>query len=158
MPRGHAKIRKIGIQPDARFQSAEITKFINYILLNGKKTVAERIVYTALDKAAETLHADAMDIFDQALHNVGPIVEVKSKRIGGANYQVPMEVTKERRNTLAMRWIIGAARGGKGRPMAEKLASELVSAYNGEGAAMKKKEDTHRMAEANKAFAHFARF
>ncbi|MCX6808619.1 MAG: 30S ribosomal protein S7 [Candidatus Berkelbacteria bacterium] len=158
MPRGKAKIRKHGIGVDTKYASPIIMKFINYIMLNGKKTVAERIVYTALEKSSEKLGAEAMDVFDQALRNVGPVVEVKSKRIGGANYQVPMEVTRDRRNTLAMRWIIAAAKASKGRPMAEKLASELISAYNSEGAAMKKKDDTHRMAEANKAFAHFARF
>jgi len=158
MPRGNAHIKKIPILADTRFQSMIISKFMNYIMLNGKKTVATRIVYEALDKAAEKLSAEHLDIFNQALKNVGPLVEVKSKRIGGANYQVPMEVDKDRRNTLAMRWIIIAARSSKGRPMAEKLATELINAYNGEGIAMKKKDDTHRMAEANKAFAHFARF
>ncbi len=158
MPRGNAHIKKIPILADERFQSMIISKFMNYIMLNGKKTVAERIVYGALDKAVEKLGGEHLDVFNQALKNVGPLVEVKSKRIGGANYQVPMEVDKDRKNTLAMRWIIAAARGGKGRPMAEKLATEIVNAYNGEGAAIKKKEDTHRMAEANKAFAHFARF
>jgi small subunit ribosomal protein S7 len=158
MPRGNAHIKKIPILADTRFQSMIISKFMNYIMLNGKKTVAEKIVYGALDKAAEKLSAEHLDIFNQALKNVGPLVEVKSKRIGGANYQVPMEVDKDRKNTLAMRWIIAAARSSKGRPMAERLATELINAYNGEGSAMKKKDDTHRMAEANKAFAHFARF
>lgn len=158
MPRGNAKIKKIEIVPDAKFSNPVITKFMNYIMQNGKKTIAQRIVYQALEKASVALSAEPMDIFDQALRNVGPLVEVKSKRIGGANYQVPMEVNKDRRNTLAMRWIIAAAQSAKGRPMHEKLASELVNAYKGEGSAMKKKEDTHRMAEANKAFAHFARF
>jgi small subunit ribosomal protein S7 len=158
MSRGNSKNKKLPLSPDARFDSGTVAKFINYIMLNGKKSVAERIVYGALDAAKAKLNAEPMDIFEQALKNVGPIVEVKSKRIGGANYQVPMEVSKDRRNTLAMRWIIAAARDGKGRPMAEKLATELINAYNGEGAAIKKKEDTHRMAEANKAFAHFARF
>lgn len=158
MPRGHTKIRKFSIRPDSKYDNPVLTKFINYILLNGKKTVAERIVYTALDLASAKLSLEPMAIFDQALKNVGPILEVKSKRIGGANYQVPMEVSKDRKNTLAMRWIIDAARSSKGRPMADKLAAELINAYNGEGNAMKKKEETHRMAEANKAFAHFARF
>lgn len=151
-------MRKHGIGVDARFASPLIAKFINYVMLNGKKTIAERIVFNALDAASEKLGAPQLDVFDQALRNVGPLVEVKSKRIGGANYQVPMEVSRDRKNTLAMRWILAAARLSKGRPMAEKLASEIISAYNGEGAAMKKKDDTHRMAEANKAFAHFARF
>ncbi|MFA7253569.1 MAG: 30S ribosomal protein S7 [Patescibacteria group bacterium] len=158
MPRGNAKIKKIEIPADSKYGNPAITKFINYIMVNGKKTVATRIVYQALEKSAETLNAPAMDVFDQVLKNVGPIVEVKSKRIGGANYQVPMEVGRERKNTLAMRWIIAAAKAGKGKPMADKLAFEMINAYNGEGSAIKKKEDTHRMAEANKAFAHFARF
>lgn len=158
MPRGNAHIKKHLLEPDVRFQSPLISKFINYIMLNGKKTVAERIVYGALDAATAKLGGQQLDIFNQALKNVGPLVEVKSKRIGGANYQVPMEVSRERKDTLAMRWIIDASRGSKGRPMAEKLASELINAFNGEGSAMKKKDDTHRMAEANKAFAHFARF
>jgi len=158
MPRGHVKIRKAAIGVDPKFKSSLIAKLINYIMVNGKKTIAERIVYMAFEKAGESLKLDPMEIFDQALKNVGPIVEVKSKRIGGANYQVPMEVSRERRSTLAMRWIIAAARSQKGRPMNEKLAAEIISAFKGEGTAIKKKEDTHRMAEANKAFAHFARF
>lgn len=158
MSRGNSKTKRHPLNPDRKYDSGTIAKFINYILLNGKKTVAERIVYGAIEKAAETLKAEPLDVFEQALKNVGPLIEVKSKRIGGANYQVPMEVNRDRRNTLAMRWVIGAARSSKGRPMAEKLATELINAYNGEGSAIKKKEDTHRMAEANKAFAHFARF
>jgi len=158
MPRGNAKTKRHELAPDAKYSNGTIAKFINHIMCNGKKTVAQRIVYGALMKASETLKADPIDVFEQALKNVGPLVEVKSKRIGGANYQVPMEVGRERRNALAMRWIIQAARDSKGRPMAEKLANEILNAYNGEGAAIKKKEDTHRMAEANKAFAHFARF
>ncbi|MEI6498785.1 MAG: 30S ribosomal protein S7 [bacterium] len=158
MSRGNAKIKRNPLSPDSKYDSLQISQFINYIMLNGKKTIAERIVHTALEAAAEKMSVPAVDLFQQVLKNVGPILEVKSRRIGGANYQVPMEVSKERKNTLALRWIIIAARNGKGRPMAEKLASELVSAYNGEGAAMKKKDETHRMAEANKAFAHFARF
>jgi len=158
MPRGHIKIRKQAILADQKYSNPIVTKLINYIMQNGKKTVAEKIVYKAIEEAVTVIKADPMDVFDQALKNVGPIVEVKSKRIGGANYQVPMEVNRDRRNTLAMRWIIAAATASKGKPMAQKLADELVSAYHGEGAAVKKKEDTHRMAEANKAFAHFARF
>lgn len=158
MSRGNTKSKKRELSPDIKFGSQQIAKFINYVMLNGKKTVAQKIVYGALEAASTKLGAEAVDIFEQVIRNVGPIVEVKSKRIGGANYQVPMEVSKERKQTLAMRWVLAAARGGKGRPMAEKLASELINAYNGEGAAVKKKDDTHRMAEANKAFAHFARF
>lgn len=158
MSRGNAHIKKNQLKPDVRYQNPVISKFINYIMLNGKKSVAEKIVYDALDHATAKLGGTQVDIFSQALKNVGPLVEVKSKRIGGANYQVPVEVDRDRRNTLAMRWIIAAAKASKGRPMAEKLATEIINAYNGEGAAIKKKEDTHRMAEANKAFAHFARF
>jgi small subunit ribosomal protein S7 len=158
MPRGNAKTRKKEITADFKYSSQLVSKLINYIIANGKKTVAEKIVYSALETAGGKVNAEPLDLFEQALKNVGPIVEVKSKRIGGANYQVPVEVSRDRRNTLAMRWIIGAAKAGKGRPMAEKLATELINAYNGEGTAIKKKEDTHRMAEANKAFAHFARF
>ncbi|MCL5411077.1 MAG: 30S ribosomal protein S7 [Patescibacteria group bacterium] len=158
MARGNSKTKKHRLEPDAKFDSITVTKFINYIMLNGKKSVSEQIVYESLKTASEKLKTTEMEIFEQALKNVGPILEVKSKRIGGANYQVPVEVSKDRRNTLAMRWIINAARDGKGKPMAEKLANEFVNSYHGEGAAIKKKQDTHRMAEANKAFAHFARF
>ncbi|MEI8143552.1 MAG: 30S ribosomal protein S7 [Candidatus Berkelbacteria bacterium] len=158
MSRGNSKIKKQPLVADKKYGSQLIAKFMNYVMLNGKKTVAEKIVYGALEQASVKLGAEPLSLFDQVMRNVGPAVEVKSKRIGGANYQVPMEVSLERKNILAMRWILGAARGAKGRPMAEKLASEMISAYNGEGAAMKKKDDTHRMAEANKAFAHFARF
>lgn len=158
MSRGNAKTKQHRITPDAKFDSVILAKFTNYIMLNGKKTIAQRTVHAALKHANEKINAPEMDIFEQALKNVGPILEVKSKRIGGANYQVPIEVSKDRRNTLAMRWIITAARSGKGKPMSEKLAAEFINAYNGEGAAMKKKQETHRMAEANKAFAHFARF
>lgn len=158
MSRGHSKIKKQPILADERFSNPVVTKFINYIMENGKKTVATKIVYDALDNASAALNIEQAEVFNQALKNVAPIVEVKSKRIGGANYQVPTEVNAERKNTLAMRWIITAARSSKGKPMAEKLSIELVNAYKGEGAAIKKKEDTHKMAEANKAFAHFARF
>lgn len=158
MSRGNSKTKKHQIVADTRYDSAILSKFINYIMLNGKKTVASNIAYEALDYAKEKLNADQMDIFNQALKNVGPILEVKSKRIGGANYQVPVEVSKDRRNTLAMRWILEAARKASGKPMALRLSTELINAYNGEGAAVKKKQDTHKMAEANKAFAHFARF
>jgi small subunit ribosomal protein S7 len=158
MARGNIKNKRHALDSGAKFESVLLAKFINHIMLNGKKTVAERIVYTALEESSLKLKAEPMDIFAQSLKNVGPILEVKSKRIGGANYQVPVEVSKDRKNTLAMRWIIEAARSGKGQPMGKKLSLELINAYNGEGAAIKKKQDTHRMAEANKAFAHFARF
>ena len=158
MSRGNAKIKRNPLTPDSVYDSMQVAQLINYIMLNGKKTVAERIVHTALEAAGAKMNVPPMDLLAQVMKNVAPILEVKSRRIGGANYQVPMEVSRERKITLSLRWIITAARNGKGRPMAEKLASELVSAYNGEGAAMKKKDETHRMAEANKAFAHFARF
>jgi len=158
MSRGNAKIKRMPLTPDAKFESVLVSKFINYIMLNGKKSVAEKIVYKALGKASEKLKSEPMDVVSQVIKNVGPLVEVKSKRIGGANYQVPVEVDKSRRNTLAMRWLIEAARATKGKEMAEKLSQELISAYHGEGSAVKKKQDTHKMAEANKAFAHFARF
>lgn len=158
MSRGNAKIKRNEILPDGKFGSLVLAKFINYIMRCGKKSVAQKTVYLALKQASEKIKAGEIEVFETAIKNVGPILEVKSKRIGGANYQVPVEVNRARRNTLAMRWIITAARSKKGQPMAEKLAQELISAYRGEGTAMKKREDTHRMAEANKAFAHFARF
>lgn len=158
MSRGNTKIKRVPIQPDAKFGSVLITKFINYIMQNGKKTVAERIVYGALDRAATDLKVEPMDVFSAVIKNVGPAVEVKGKRIGGANYQVPVEVGKDRKVILALRWIINAANSGKGAAMDKKLANEMVQAYKGEGAAIKKRDEVHRMAEANKAFAHFARF
>lgn len=158
MSRGNTKTRKNPLAPDKKYDSLVLAKFINYVMLNGKKTVAEKIVYDALELSSAKLKLEPLDIFAQVLKNVGPILEVKSKRIGGANYQVPVEVGKDRKNTLAMRWIIEAANSGKGKPMSEKLSQELLSAFNNEGAAIKKKQDTHKMAEANKAFAHFARF
>lgn len=158
MARGHIKTKKQALEADVKFDSLIVSKFINYIMQCGKKTIAEKIVYNAMDLASAKINAPAMDVLGQALKNVGPVLEVKSKRIGGANYQIPVEVNKDRKNTLAMRWIISAARAGKGKPMADKLASEIIDAYNGEGSAIKKRQDTHKMAEANKAFAHFARF
>jgi len=158
MPRGNLKIKRKKLEADPVYQSLLLAKFTNHIMLNGKKNVARSIVYKALDQAAAKLKVEPMEVFEQVLRNVAPILEVRSRRIGGANYQVPMEVGKDRRNTLAMRWIIDASRSSKGRPMAEKLSAELISAFNNEGAAIKKREDTHKMAEANKAFAHFARF
>lgn len=158
MPRGHIKLKHRELEPDSKYESFTLSRFANYIMLNGKKSVAERIIHIAIEEAAKILNAEPLDILDQVLRNVGPLVEVKSKRIGGANYQIPVEVGKERRETLAMRWIIDVARKANGKPMGLKMATEFVNAYNGEGSAMKKKEETHRMAEANKAFAHFARF
>ena len=145
------------VEPDFVYNSQKLEKFINYIMWNGKKETARKVMYSAFDVIKEkTGNSNPLAIFDLALRNAGPMTEVRSKRIGGANYQVPIEVRAERRLALAMRWIRDAARGGKGRPMHLKLADELISASKNEGAAIKKKEDTHKMAEANKAFAHFA--
>ena len=145
------------VQPDFIYNSQKLEKFINYIMWNGKKETARKIIYKAFDIIKEkTGNPNPLEIFDLAIKNAGPSTEVRSKRIGGANYQVPREVRPERRLALAMRWIRDAARKGKGRPMHLKLAEELIAASKNEGTAIKKKEDTHKMAEANKAFAHFA--
>lgn len=145
------------VKNDLRYNSKDVAKFINYIMLNGKKTVAQAIVYGSLDIIKEKTKKDPIEIFTLAIQNTSPLVEVRSKRIGGSNYQIPVEVREVRRFLLSARWIIGAARSGKGKPMHEKLAEELLLASNNEGAAVKKREDVHKMAEANKAFAHFAR-
>jgi small subunit ribosomal protein S7 len=146
------------ISPDSRYNSTTIAKFTNYIMKKGKKSVAQSIVYDTFDILKEKTQKNPLDIFDQAIKNVCPLLEIKSRRIGGANYQVPIQVRADRRLLLAFRWIIEAARAKKGKPMKEKLAGELFDAYNKQGAAIKKREDVHRMAEANRAFAHFARF
>jgi small subunit ribosomal protein S7 len=145
------------IEPDIVYKSQKLAKFINNVMLNGKKEVARRSVYKAFEIIKEkTGNPNPLEVFDIAIKNAGPLVEVRSRRIGGANYQVPREVRPERRVALAMRWIIGAARGKKGAPIHEKLAEELILASKNEGIACKKRDDTHKMAEANKAFAHFA--
>lgn len=145
------------ISPDFIYNSQKLEKFINYIMWDGKKETSRKVVYSAFDVIKEkTGNPNPLEVFDLALRNAGPTTEVRSKRIGGANYQVPVEVRPERKLALAMRWIRDAARGGKGKPMHLKLADELIAASKNEGAAIKKKEDTHKMAEANKAFAHFA--
>ncbi len=150
------------LRPDPKFNDLVLSKFINCVMLDGKKSVAQRVVYEALDILEQRAKKDpeapdsGLEIFHMAVENVKPYVEVRSKRIGGANYQVPKQVTKKRQQSLAFRWIIGAARGEKGRPMAIKLADELWAAARREGKAMATREQTHRMAEANKAFAHFA--
>jgi len=141
---------------DEIYNDLKVTKFINYVMKKGKKTIARAIVYRAFEIIKDKTKKEPLEIFELALKNAGPLLEVKSKRIGGATYQVPIEVKKTRRNFLAMRWIIEAAKSKKGKPMEEKLAEELIEAANNRGAAVKKKENTHRMAEANKAFAHFA--
>ncbi|MBT4277776.1 30S ribosomal protein S7 [Candidatus Falkowbacteria bacterium] len=152
------KAPKRKIKPDAKFNNLNIAKFINYIMDAGKKSTAEAIVYNAFDIISEKTKDDPVVIFDRAVKNITPSLEVKGKRVGGANYQVPMMVKGTRKFQLASRWIIAAAKARKGKPMQEKLAFELMDAAKGEGAAMKKKEDVRRMAEANRAFAHFARY
>lgn len=144
------------IQPDPKYQNVLVAKFINQIMRRGKKSVAQKILYDAFETIVEKTKKDALEVFDQAITNVSPLLEVKSRRIGGATYQVPREVRGERRVTLAMRWLIRAAEAKKGASMAKRLADELMLAAKKEGAAIKKREDMHRMAEANRAFAHFA--
>ncbi len=142
---------------DFLYNSQKLEKFINYIMQSGKKEVSRKIIYRAFDTIKEkTGNPNPLEVFDLAIKNAGPVMEVRSKRIGGANYQVPREVRPERKQALAMRWIRDAARKTKGRPMHLKLADELIAASKNEGSAIKKKEDTHKMAESNKAFAHFA--
>jgi len=158
MPRKARSYKKHPISADYKYNSVKVAKFINYIMERGKKTAAVKIVYGAFDIIADKTKTDPKAIFEQAIRNVSPILEVKGRRIGGANYQVPMEVQEPRKTTLGMKWIINVARAKKGKPMATKLAEELMEANNKLGAAIKKREDVHKMAEANKAFAHFARF
>ncbi len=143
--------------PDARYGSITVARFINYIMEDGKKSVAEKVVYDAMDILKEKTKKEALEVFEAALENVTPQQELKSRRVGGANYQIPVDVRPERKFVLASRWIIDIARKKTGKPMSERLADELLAAYNNEGEAIKKKQDTHRMAEANRAFAHFAR-
>ena len=143
------------ILPDPMYQDLAAAKFVNYIMGRGKKGVAEKIFYGAMDIINKRTKSDGLKIFKKAIENSSPAVEVKSRRIGGATYQVPIEVPRNRRFYLASQWIINSAKGRSGKPMADALASELISAANDEGGAIKKKDDTHRMAEANKAFAHF---
>ncbi|MBX4187507.1 MAG: 30S ribosomal protein S7 [Candidatus Doudnabacteria bacterium] len=158
MPRKARSYKRHLVSADTKYNSIRIAKFINYVMTRGKKTVATKVVYGAFDKIEKEMKTDPKVVFEQAIRNVTPILEVKGRRIGGANYQVPMEVQEPRKTALGMKWVIDAARAKKGKPMAEKLASELMEAYNKMGAAIKKREDVHKMAEANKAFAHFARF
>lgn len=145
------------ILPDARYDSLLVQKFINKVMERGKKSVAEKIVYNAMDIAADRLKKAPLEVFEQALRNASPSIEVKPKRVGGATYQVPIEVKSERRYALAMRWLLISARGRSGRPMAERLATEIMDAYNNTGSTIKRREDVHKMAEANRAFAHYGR-
>jgi small subunit ribosomal protein S7 len=147
---------KLLVEPDLKYSSLLVAKFINKIMYSGKKAIAMKIVYGALGIAEKKLNKPAMEVLDQAISNAGPQMELKSRRIGGANYQVPIEVKPERKTTLAIRWIVDSVRNQKGKATEEKLAEELINAFNNTGGAVKKKADTHRMAEANKAFAHFA--
>ena len=149
-------IERRPIDPDPRYNSVLVAKFTNGLMERGKKTVAQRIFYDAMDSVQEKIKDDdPLTIFEGAMENVRPRVEVKSRRVGGATYQVPMEVRQTRRNALAIRWIINFSKSRSGKSMSEKLAAELIDAYNNRGSAVKKKDDTHRMAEANKAFAHY---
>ena len=143
------------ITPDARYNSVVLSKFIARMMLDGKKSVTTAILYDSFDVIKSKTGEDPLTVFTKALENVKPLVEVKSRRVGGATYQVPIEIRESRREALGMRWIIGAARSRNGHAMSERLAAEVIDAYNNTGTAFKKKEDTHRMAEANKAFAHY---
>ena len=154
MPRRRV-VAKREVLPDPKFGNVTLAKFMNMVMISGKKSVAERIVYGALDSVQEKLNKDPLEVFDEALENIAPLVEVKSRRVGGATYQVPVEVRPARRMALAMRWTVDAARGRGEKSMALRLAGELIDAAEGRGAAVKKREDVHRMADANKAFAHY---
>lgn len=152
------KIKKrIRLKPDLKYQSTKVSKLVNYIMERGKKNAARKIVYGAFDQVKELAKSEPIEVFETALQNAGPAMELRSRRVGGANYQIPHEVSPERRLTLALRWMVEAASAKKGKPMAVKLAEEIVAAAKNDGEAVKKREMVHRMAEANRAFAHFAR-
>ena len=157
-PKAPAAMQWVGsnLKPDIRYGSLVVAKFVNCLMYDGKKSTAEEVFYGAMNQIADKLKADPLPVFEQAIENAKPLVEVRSKRIGGANYQVPVEVNKKRQQTLAIRWILEAVRSRKGRPTGEKLAQELIDCYNKTGTTSQKRENTHRMAEANKAFSHFA--
>lgn len=154
MPRRN-RPEKREVLPDAKYQSRNIAMFTNKLMARGKKSTAERIMYAAMDRLAEQTNRNPLDTFEQALRNATPSVEVKPRRVGGATYQVPVDIRADRRTALAMRWLLRSARARGGRTMADKLASELLDAAGGQGATIKRREDTHRMAEANRAFAHY---
>ena len=143
------------IVPDPKYNSTMLAKFVNRVMIKGKKSVAERIVYDSLDIIEQQTHKNPLEVFEQAVRNAMPVLEVKPRRVGGATYQIPVEVRSDRRLSLAMRWLVATAKGRSGKSMAEKVAAELMDAANGTGATIKKKEDTHKMAEANRAFAHY---
>lgn len=150
------RVYKKNWKPDNKYNSLIVGRFVGYLMLDGKRTTAERIVYDAFDVIHKRTKKGGLNVFEQSIKNVSPLMELKGRRVGGANYQVPIPVVGDRRITLAMRWILAAARAKTGKSMAERLAEELLDATEKKGAAMKKREDTHRMADANKAFAHFA--
>ncbi len=154
MPRRAKAVRRPAL-PDAKFNSVLVQTLINKVMYNGKKSTAERIVYQAMDRVAESTKEDPRQVVEQAIRNTMPILEVRPRRVGGATYQIPLEVRPARQVSLAMRWLLSAARARSGRPMAERLSAELLDAYREQGSAIKKREDTHRMAEANKAFVHY---
>jgi small subunit ribosomal protein S7 len=154
MPR-RQKITRRQLLPDARYGSEMVARFTNKVMERGKKGLAERIVYDAFDLLAERTGRDPLDVFQQALYNATPIIEVKPRRVGGATYQVPVQIEGQRRTSLAIRWLLQSARSRSGKTMSEKLAAELLDAFNNTGTTIKRREDTHRMAEANKAFSHY---
>ncbi len=154
MPRRYRPPKRVP-RPDMKYNNVTISMFVNRMMRDGKKSTAYRIMYDAMEIMEERLQKDPVEIFETALKNATPAVEVKPRRVGGSTYQVPVEVPERRARSLAIRWILAASKARNGRSMAEKLAGELIDAYNNEGASMKKKEDTHRMAEANRAFAHY---
>lgn len=158
MPRKKTKALVRDVQPDRMYNSVQVQRLINRVMRDGKKQIAERLVYGGMQKAADKLKVkNPLEVFDQAFKNVQPHVETRSRRVGGANYQIPFEVKGQRQNHLTTMWFVAAARARKGMSMEDRIALELVDAYNNQGAAVKKREDTHKMAEANRAFAHFAR-
>jgi|SRR3954447_21274913 len=154
MPR-RAKVVRREVAPDARYGSRSLARFINKVMRDGKKSLAERLVYSALEIVERQGRRNAIDIYDQAMRNAMPVIEVKPRRVGGATYQVPVEIRGDRRQALAMRWLIDSARSRNGRTMSDKLAGEILDASHGQGATVKKRDDVHRMAEANKAFSHY---
>lgn len=158
MPRHKTKALVRDVAPDRLYNSVQVARLINRVMLNGKKQLAEKLVYTGMQKAADKLKVEnPLEVFEQAFKNIQPHVETRSRRVGGANYQIPFEVRGQRQNHLTTMWFVAACRSRKGMSMADRIAAELMDAYNGQGAAVKKREDTHKMAEANRAFAHFAR-
>jgi small subunit ribosomal protein S7 len=158
MPRKTTKALVRPKLPDRKYDSEMVQRLINRVMLNGKKQLAERIVYTAMDEAARMVKSDdPLEVFNKAIKNVTPYMETRSRRVGGANYQIPFEVRGQRQKHLTVMWFVQACRSKKGMPMSKRIATELVDAYNEQGTAFKKKEDTHKMAESNRAFAHFAR-